>query len=65
MITEIRGICMWHECSRNATQIAAGKGEDAEPEVYCDEHAEKISSQGLPVVVVDCPNCHCAFGVWL
>lgn len=62
MITEIQGQCKDRNCRNPATQIAAGK--DAEPRVYCDGHAEEISQRGSTVLVEDCPNCHCSFGVW-
>lgn len=64
MITEINGECEFRDCYRKATQIAVGRDEDAEPRVYCDDHAEAITLQGRPVLVEDCPNCHCGFGVW-
>lgn len=64
MISEIRGLCCFADCREKATQIASGVGEDRDPDVYCDEHAEVISTQNTPVTVADCPNCHCAFGVW-
>lgn len=63
MISEISGTCEWDEgCDSAATQIAADALEDVG--VYCDDHAARVSEEGVPVVVVDCPNCHCGFGVW-
>lgn len=64
MITEIKGTCIFLGCKRDATKIACGKFEgDDLPEVYCDEHAETISEQDSPLLVEECPNCHCLFGV--
>lgn len=63
-IDSIDESCTFPKCDEKATQIAAGRGDDSEPKVYCDEHAEMISTQERPSYVADCPNCHCFFGVW-
>lgn len=62
MIVEIQGNCQHKNCTKPAAVIAGSSQADV-PDLYCQKHADKVTDKNLPEWEVECPNCHCEFGV--
>ena len=55
--------CQFPECTDPATQLARGYDKFPQVGAYCADHAGQVAKDGHPEYEVECPNCHCLFGV--